>query len=107
MNAMHQYLFDAHRAARLGEPPPPAPGTHDLAVLRAVRDRRRFERVLAGRPARGGLRGALRRAGLFGASLFRTARSRTAPSLTGRPRTAPSRTGPSRTAPVPCRRPAG
>ncbi|GHG14317.1 hypothetical protein ACFV5J_03160 [Streptomyces zaomyceticus] len=61
MNAMHQYLFDTYRAARLGEPMPPAPGTHDIAVLRSVRDRRRFERVLAGRPARGGLRAALRR----------------------------------------------
>ncbi|KOX25039.1 MULTISPECIES: hypothetical protein [unclassified Streptomyces] len=61
MNAMHQYLFDACRAARIGEPPPPAPGTHDVAVLRALRDRRRFERVLAGRPARGALRTALRR----------------------------------------------
>ncbi|WP_055599525.1 hypothetical protein [Streptomyces aureus] len=61
MNALHQYLFDTYRAARLGEPTPPAPGTHDLAVLRSVRDRRRFERVLAGRPARGALRAALRR----------------------------------------------
>ncbi|WP_407696344.1 hypothetical protein [Streptomyces bikiniensis] len=86
---MHQYLLDASRAARLGDPPPPAPGTHDLAVLRAVRDRRRFARVLAGRPARGGLRAALRRAGLFGAG-----------------RTAPSRTAPSRTAPATRSRPA-
>ncbi|MFF5919068.1 hypothetical protein ACFY8C_12025 [Streptomyces flavochromogenes] len=61
MNALHQYLFDTYRAARTGEPVPPAPGTHDVAVLRSVRDRRRFERVLAGRPARGGLRTALRR----------------------------------------------
>jgi hypothetical protein len=36
MNALHQYLFDSYRAARLGETPPPAPGTHDRAVLRAV-----------------------------------------------------------------------
>ncbi|MFF3839221.1 hypothetical protein [Streptomyces sp. NPDC001930] len=61
MNALHQYLFDTYRAAQLGEPMPPAPGTHDVAVLRSVRDRRRFERVLAGRPARGGLRAALHR----------------------------------------------
>ncbi|SED11419.1 hypothetical protein [Streptomyces sp. TLI_105] len=61
MNALHQYLFDAYRAARLGEPVPPAPGTHDVAVLRAVRDRRRFERVVAGRRA-GGLRLRLRAA---------------------------------------------
>ncbi|MFF9852839.1 hypothetical protein [Streptomyces litmocidini] len=56
MNALHQYLFDAYRAARLGEPMPPAPGTHDVAVLRAVRDRRRFERAVAGPRAGGGLR---------------------------------------------------
>ncbi|MER5707906.1 hypothetical protein [Streptomyces sp. NPDC002122] len=61
MNAMHQYLFDTYRAARLGDPMPPAPGTHDVAVVRSVVDRRRFERVLAGRPARGPLRMALRR----------------------------------------------
>ncbi|TXS31632.1 hypothetical protein EAO70_01660 [Streptomyces sp. adm13(2018)] len=61
MNALHQYLFDTYRADRLGEPAPPVPGTHDVAVLLAVRDRRRFERVLVGRPARGGLRTALRR----------------------------------------------
>ncbi|MEV6249963.1 hypothetical protein AB0M38_27720 [Streptomyces sp. NPDC051742] len=59
MNALHQYLFDTYRADRLGEPAPPAPGTHDIAVLRAVRARRRFERVLAGRRARGRLRTAL------------------------------------------------
>jgi hypothetical protein len=62
MNALHQYLFDSYRAARLGEPMPPAPGTHDVAVLRAVRDRRRFERVVAGRRAGGGLRLRLRAA---------------------------------------------
>ncbi|MGA4978287.1 hypothetical protein [Streptomyces cinereoruber] len=91
MNATHQYLFDTARAARLGDPPPPAPGTHDLAVLRAARDRRRFARVLAGRPARGGLRTALSRAVLFGAALF------------GASRSGPSRPAP---APAPCRRPA-
>ncbi|WP_239484570.1 hypothetical protein [Streptomyces sp. CS081A] len=91
MNATHQYLFDAARAVRLGDPPPPAPGTHDLAVLRAARDRRRFARALAGRPARGGLRTALSRAVLFGAALF------------GASRSGPSRTAP---APAPCRRPA-
>ncbi|MFJ4903974.1 hypothetical protein ACIQCR_00220 [Streptomyces sp. NPDC093249] len=60
MNAMHQYLFDAYRAAKLGEPAPPEPGTRDVAVLWELRDRRRFERVVAGRPARGGLRPRLR-----------------------------------------------
>lgn len=62
MNALHQYLFDTYRATRLGEPLPPAPGTHDVTVLRAVRDRRRFERVVAGRPAHQALRTALRTA---------------------------------------------
>ncbi|MER7620803.1 hypothetical protein [Streptomyces sp. NPDC126503] len=56
MNALHQYFFDAYRAARLGEPLPPAPGTYDVALFRAAVDRRRFERVLAARPARGRLR---------------------------------------------------
>ncbi|MFF5423930.1 MULTISPECIES: hypothetical protein [unclassified Streptomyces] len=56
MNALHQYLFDTYRAARLGEPVPPAPGTYDVALFRAAVDRRRFERVVAGRPARGRLR---------------------------------------------------
>ncbi|WP_030693189.1 hypothetical protein [Streptomyces globisporus] len=62
MNALHQYLFDTYRAARLGEPMPPAPGTHDVAVLRAARDRGRFERVVTGRRAGGGLRLRLRAA---------------------------------------------
>lgn len=57
---MHQYLFDAYRAAKLGEPAPPEPGTRDVAVLRELRDRRRSARVAAGRPARGGLRLRLR-----------------------------------------------
>ncbi|MCZ0980060.1 hypothetical protein O1L60_16750 [Streptomyces diastatochromogenes] len=61
MNALHQYVFDAQRAARLGAPMPPEPGTHELALLRALRDRRRFARVVAGRPARGAARAALRR----------------------------------------------
>ncbi|MFH8842243.1 hypothetical protein [Streptomyces sp. NPDC017868] len=61
MNALHQYVFDAHRAARLGEPMPPEPGTHELALLRALRDRRRFARVVAGRPARGAVRATLLR----------------------------------------------
>ncbi|MFD8012377.1 hypothetical protein [Streptomyces sp. NPDC058955] len=62
MDALQQHLFDSYRAARHGEPPPPAPGTHDLAVLRGLREHRRFERVVAGRPATGRLRAALARA---------------------------------------------
>ncbi|MFI8824595.1 hypothetical protein [Streptomyces sp. NPDC053431] len=61
MNALHQYLFDAYRAARQDEPPPPVPGALDVAALRAVRDHRRFEAVLTGRPATGRVRGALGR----------------------------------------------
>ncbi|MEV6205143.1 hypothetical protein AB0M64_34990 [Streptomyces sp. NPDC051771] len=59
MDALQQHLFDSYRAVRRGEPAPPAPGTHDLAVLRDLRDRRRFARVLAGRPAAGPLGTAL------------------------------------------------
>ena len=47
--------------ARLGESAPPLPGTHDVAVLRELRDYRRFEAVLAGRLATGRLRAALAR----------------------------------------------
>lgn len=79
---MHQYLFDAYRAARLGEPAPPEPGTHDVAVLRALRERRRAEREpgrgreRAGRPARGTLRHRLRTVpGLRTAPGFRTIHS--------------------------------
>ncbi|MFE2107282.1 hypothetical protein ACFXAF_15605 [Kitasatospora sp. NPDC059463] len=61
MNALHQHLLDSYRAARHAEPAPPLPGTHDLAALRSARDHRRFEAVLAGRPATGRLRLALRR----------------------------------------------
>ncbi|MET8544546.1 hypothetical protein ABZW03_28475 [Kitasatospora sp. NPDC004799] len=60
MNALQQHLFDSYRAAQHAEPAPPAPGTHDVEVLRAARDRRRFEAVLVGRPATGRLRLALR-----------------------------------------------
>ncbi|MFB9441381.1 hypothetical protein [Streptomyces showdoensis] len=36
MNALHQYLLDSYRADQRRQPPPPVPGTHDVAVLRAV-----------------------------------------------------------------------
>ncbi|MFE2047851.1 hypothetical protein [Streptomyces sp. NPDC059459] len=52
MSVTQQYLLDLHRARQLGEPAPPAPGTHDRRVVRAWRDRRRFRAVLAGRPVR-------------------------------------------------------
>ncbi|CAM5272473.1 Protein-glutamate methylesterase/protein-glutamine glutaminase [Streptomyces fumanus] len=59
MSVTQQYLLDTYRAHQLGTPPPPPPGTHDLRVLRAGRDERRFRAVIAGRPARGRLRHAL------------------------------------------------
>ncbi|GAA3394184.1 hypothetical protein [Streptomyces roseoviridis] len=36
MDALQGHLLDSYRAAGLGEPAPPAPGTHDPAVLREV-----------------------------------------------------------------------
>ncbi|WP_432027823.1 hypothetical protein [Streptomyces sp. 1222.5] len=61
MSITQQYLLDTHRARLHGEPEPPAPGRHDLDVLRALRDHRRFRAVIAGRPAHGRVRYALRR----------------------------------------------
>ncbi|MFF3910971.1 hypothetical protein ACFYZJ_34620 [Streptomyces sp. NPDC001848] len=61
MSITQEYLLDAYRARRLGEPSPPAPGAHDWQVVRELRDRREFRAVLAGRPARGRLRAALSR----------------------------------------------
>lgn len=61
MNALHQYLLDSYRAERHGERMPPVPGARDIETLRAVRDARRFDAVVAGRPARGRLRTALGR----------------------------------------------
>ncbi|WP_380282779.1 hypothetical protein [Kitasatospora purpeofusca] len=60
MDALQQHLLDSYRAARRAEPAPPVPGAHDVAALRAARDHRRFAAVLAGRPAIGRLRLALR-----------------------------------------------
>ncbi|MFF4972648.1 hypothetical protein [Streptomyces sp. NPDC001083] len=59
MTVTQQYLLDVHRARQHGEPVPPAPGRHDLRVVRGLRERRRFLAVLAGRPARGRIRGFL------------------------------------------------
>ncbi|MDR3034664.1 MAG: hypothetical protein LBV78_16395 [Kitasatospora sp.] len=61
MSVTQQYLLDTYRAGQLGEPAPPAPGAHDVQLVRQLRDRRRFYAVLAGRPARGRLRTALSR----------------------------------------------
>jgi hypothetical protein len=61
MSITQQYLLDSYRARLHGEPEPPAPGRHDLDVLRAVRDHRRFSAVVAERPAHGRLRYVLRR----------------------------------------------
>ncbi|MFJ3663057.1 hypothetical protein ACIPPM_21620 [Streptomyces sp. NPDC090119] len=49
MSLTQQYLFDAYRARRHGEPEPPEPGAGTLGLLRALRERRRFRAVLAGR----------------------------------------------------------
>ncbi|MFF5967493.1 hypothetical protein ACFY64_27960 [Streptomyces collinus] len=55
MSITQQYLLDAYRARSLGEPLPPAPGTHDRRVVRERRDER------SSRPARHGLRDVLGR----------------------------------------------
>ncbi|MEU3889624.1 hypothetical protein [Streptomyces sp. NPDC029041] len=61
MSITQQHLFDTYRARSLGEPAPPAPGTHDWQVVREWRDERNFRAALAGRPVRSPLRDALRR----------------------------------------------
>lgn len=70
MDALQQQMFDSYRAARRGESPPPLPGRHDRAVVREACERRRFDAVIAGRPARGRWRTALRT--LFTRRAFRT-----------------------------------
>ncbi|MGW1410016.1 hypothetical protein [Streptomyces sp. NPDC002403] len=60
MDALQQHMIDSWRAAQRGELPPPLPGRHDWAVVREARDRARFDAVIAGRPARGRWRAALR-----------------------------------------------
>ncbi|MFJ1547811.1 hypothetical protein [Streptomyces sp. NPDC088246] len=52
MDAIQQHMIDSYRAAQHGELPPPSPGRHDWRVVREARDRRRFDAVIAGRPAR-------------------------------------------------------
>jgi len=53
MSPTQQHLLDVHRALRHGSPVPPAPGTHDVRVLRELRERRRFRAVVARPPGSG------------------------------------------------------
>ncbi|WP_336323363.1 hypothetical protein [Streptomyces lavendofoliae] len=48
MNALHQHMIDAYRAARHGEAPPPPPGRDDVAALRAAREHLRGSRTGGG-----------------------------------------------------------
>ncbi|MFF1687252.1 MULTISPECIES: hypothetical protein [unclassified Streptomyces] len=61
MSITQQYALDVYRASQHGEPAPPAPGLHDWETIRELRDYRRFDAVIAGRPARGRIRAALAR----------------------------------------------
>ncbi|MEU7326155.1 hypothetical protein ABZ682_37150 [Streptomyces griseoviridis] len=64
MSVTQQYLLDTYRAQRLGTPAPPAPGSGDRLLLRGLRERRAFRRVLAGRVVGGWRRLLPRRAPL-------------------------------------------
>ncbi|MEU9625238.1 hypothetical protein ACFZDB_13060 [Streptomyces luteogriseus] len=55
MSITQQHLLDTYRARTLGEPAPPAPGTHDRQAVRELSDERRS------RADRHGLRDALMR----------------------------------------------
>ena len=61
MSITQQYLLDTYRARQLGEPVPPAPGSHDRQVVREWREHRQFRAVVAGRAAHGRIRAALGR----------------------------------------------
>jgi hypothetical protein len=61
MSITQQYLLDTYRAQRLGEAPPPPPGTHNWRTARELRGYRQFRAVVAERPAHGRLRRALGR----------------------------------------------
>jgi hypothetical protein len=61
MSITQQHLLDSYRARLHGEPEPPAPGRHDLDLVREVRDYRRFRAVITERPAHGRLRRTLAR----------------------------------------------
>jgi hypothetical protein len=53
MSITQQYFLDTYRAQRLGEAPPPPPGTHDRRTARELRGHRQFRAVVAERPAHG------------------------------------------------------
>ena len=61
MSITQQYFLDTYRAQRLGETPPPPPGTHDWRTARELRGYWQFRVVVAERPAHGRLRRALGR----------------------------------------------
>ena len=61
MSITQQYFLDTYRAQRLGETPPPPPGTHDWRTARELRGYWQFRAVVAERPAQGRLRRALGR----------------------------------------------
>ncbi|MGY3337067.1 hypothetical protein ACVW0K_003166 [Streptomyces filamentosus] len=73
MDALQQHLLDSHRAARRGEPAPPAPGPHDAAVLRDLYDRYRAARALPGPAAPGSPVPGSPVPGRLGAALARAA----------------------------------
>lgn len=52
MSLTEQYALDLYRAARRGEPAPPAPGRHDWRTVRELREYRYVQAVTAGRAAR-------------------------------------------------------
>ncbi|MFE7399371.1 hypothetical protein [Streptomyces sp. NPDC057557] len=56
MDAIQQHMIDSYRAAQRGEAPPPPPGRHDGAVLRAIRDH--WRRTRPARPGGSGPSGA-------------------------------------------------
>ncbi|MEV6780701.1 hypothetical protein [Streptomyces syringium] len=47
MNATQQHMLDLFRAAQLGEPAPPAPGSGDWQAVREFRTWREFRAVVA------------------------------------------------------------
>ncbi|WP_432048113.1 hypothetical protein [Streptomyces asiaticus] len=52
MSLTEQYALDLYRAARRGDPAPPAPGPHDWRTLRELREYRDVRAVTEGRPVR-------------------------------------------------------